>query len=187
MVVAFYPLYGVILGFAGAAVHSLPALPWKVPAMLLFWAATAALAREDRWIGAPASPWSPAIVLVWFVWFVAGRDEILPPTLAAVASQTVSRAAAIGLAWTSRPARAGLELSQRLNTLKALIAIAQGLLAAAYCGPAAAVAIVAGVTLMLRAVRALAYRKRGGIDGPLLTAARFGAEAVTVAVVNYFT
>ena len=99
-----------------------------------------------------------------------------------VASQAASRGAMVALAYTSRPAGEGLGFAfcSTLAWPAALGAIALGILAAALCGPRLGGLIVAGLYLLLRALRAFFYSRIGGVTGDCLGATSQMAETLTL-------
>lgn len=106
---------------------------------------------------------------------IANLGEAEPWRVAAifVAAQSISRAGLVALAWTSRPVRDGLgfQFLASLGTGSSLLAIAQGVIAAALCGPRAAILIVLGVYAILRLLQGWFYRRLGGVTGDCLGAA----------------
>ena len=90
-----------------------------------------------------------------------------------IAAQAVPRAAMVALAWVSRPVGTGLGFvfSTTLTTTGAVIAIAQGVVAALICGWQPGFAILAGSYFIVRWMRAWFYRRIGGVNGDCLGAA----------------
>lgn len=103
-----------------------------------------------------------------------------------VAAHALSRAAMVALAWVSLPVGEGLAYSfcSTLSTRVALAAIAQGVLAAFWCGPRAGVALVLGVYVILRIAHFWFHRRIGGIVGDSLGAT---AQIVEIFVLLLFT
>jgi adenosylcobinamide-GDP ribazoletransferase len=89
-----------------------------------------------------------------------------------IASQAVPRAAMVALAWVSRPVGTGggLAFSSTLTTAGALVAIAQGFIAALACGLEQGVIILFGGYFLLRVARWYFYRRIGGVNGDCLGA-----------------
>jgi adenosylcobinamide-GDP ribazoletransferase len=105
---------------------------------------------------------------------------------AMVASQAVPRAAMVALAWFARPAGSGLgaALSSSLGSGAALMAIAQGLVAAALCGWRPGLSIVLGSCAILRLAQVWFYRRLGGVNGDALG---FTEQVLEVYVLVLFT
>jgi adenosylcobinamide-GDP ribazoletransferase len=89
-----------------------------------------------------------------------------------IASQTLPRAGMVALAWVSRPVGSGLGLafSSTLTTSGALIAIAQGIIAALVCGLRPGLTLIVGAYLVIRLMRDYFYRRIGGVNGDCLGA-----------------
>jgi cobalamin synthase len=163
------PLYGAVLGAAGAWIYHQQALPSPVAAALvaILWGAVAFVPHQRN----------PGIQ----VWVVLAAAMVLRCMLIGgvpginvvaifVAAQTVPRAALIAIAWVSRPAGEGVayEFSSTLTTPVSLIGMLIGVAAALWCGVRPAAMIVVGTYLIIRAVRWFAYRYAGGVNGNLL-------------------
>jgi adenosylcobinamide-GDP ribazoletransferase len=194
----FFPLVGAGIGAAGAAVYlgALRVLPNSLAALatVAFWAATSGVLHEDGLADAAdafragRSEESMLAILkdsrigtfgaVAIVLSVIARWQAvqLLSTSAVVevfiAAQAVPRAAMVGLAWVSRPAGTGLgaAFASTLTTPAALIALAQGVIAAGLLGLRPAVAIALGAYLVVRAARWYFYRRIGGVNGDCLGA-----------------
>ena len=117
-------------------------------------------------------------------WFMALQLLDASRILAAsVTAQSASRAAAIALAWTSRPASMGFTLSSRISTSLALFAMLQGLAAALLIGGVRlALLLTAASYLVLRLAQVWCYKRRGGIDEKGFWAAQAGVELLVLAV-----
>ncbi len=103
----------------------------------------------------------------------AGSYLATPGILAVcIAAQAVPRAAIVGLAWVSRPAGTGVgyALSSTLTTPVAVAAIAEGVLAAFFCGARAGIVMIVGTILIARLAREFFYNRRGGVDADCLGA-----------------
>ena len=89
-----------------------------------------------------------------------------------IAAQAVPRATLVALAWISRPIGTGLGLafSSTLTSSAALIAMAQGIVAALACGLRPGLVIIASAYLMIRLARWYFYRRIGGVNGDCLGA-----------------
>jgi len=200
MKAALWPLYGAALGGAGAAlfVSAIQFLPVGLAALavVLFWASVSQVVREDVLFGAPRGPLSPlqiaARVLLAAIWVTAflhesagggvTRTGVLRMTAAAIAAQTMSRAGVVAMAWTSRPAARGLELTACLSTGAAASALLIGLLAALIYGLRIGAALVVGAYLILRTARGWFYQQREGIDGSDIAHARMLVEGFAALV-----
>lgn len=149
------------------------ALPACAAALLtvVFWSTISRVLREDR--SRIGTLGALAIVLGAIVRWQA-LEHVATPRLLEIcmAAQTVPRAAMIGLAWVSRPVGTGLglALSSTLSTPAAVIALAQGVIAAMLCGVRPGFAILAGVYLIVRMARWYCYRRMGGVNGDSLGA-----------------
>ena len=104
---------------------------------------------------------------------------LIDPLPALVATQTLSRAASVALARISKPATEGMggALAKHLSTPVAVAAAAQGIAAAMWCGPRAAVSLVAGTAVIVLAARAYFHRRIGGVTGDCLGATSQVVEA----------
>lgn len=81
------------------------------------------------------------------------------------ASQLAAGAAVAALVWIARPASPAADaLTSRVRSTSALVAIAMGALGVVAIAPRVAIAILGGAYLILRSIRYLWYRWRGGID-----------------------
>lgn len=192
--VALWPLYGAALGAAGIALYvsAIQFLPIGVAALavVLFWASVSAATREDVRIGAPhrAFDWiriipRVAMAAVWVAAFLhehTSRIGVLRMTALAIVALSVSRAGAIAMAWVSRPAAGGLELSTRMRSGAAVTAIAFGLLAALVYGFRIGAGLVIGAYLILRLLRGWFYQRHSGVDGDDVAYARMAVECFTV-------
>jgi adenosylcobinamide-GDP ribazoletransferase len=194
----FFPLVGAILGALGAVIFigAGRILPSSLAALLTiaFWTAISGVLHEDGLadvadaMRAGRTPERMLAILkdsrigtfgaVAVVLSILARwqalDHLATPRVWAVliASQAVPRAAMIALAWISRPVGTGLGLafSSTLTTPAVLIAIAQGVAAALFCGLRPAVFILAGGYILIRGAQMYFYRRIGGINGDCLGA-----------------
>jgi cobalamin synthase len=196
MKAALWPLYGAALGGAGIAlfVSAIQFMPVVLAALAvaLFWASVSRVVREDVRFGVPRGPFSPldfaarqlmAALWIWaFIHEGATRVGVLRLAAAAITAQTISRAGVVAMAWTSRPAAGGMELSARLSRGGAAIALLIGLLAALIYGLRIGAALMVGAYLILRAARGWFYRQHGGIDGGDVAHARMLVEGFAVLV-----
>lgn len=205
----FFPLVGAVLGWCGAAIY-LPGSDLLSPglASLLvvgFWAAVTGALHEDGLAdvadafrahrpperilailkdsrigtyGALAACFS---VLVRWQAIGALATGVLP---AFVASQTVSRAAMVALAWVSRPAGGGMgaDFCRELSSTAALIAVAQAVAAALWCGRRAGVLILAATAVIVILARGYFHRRIGGVTGDCLGATAQVTECATLLV-----
>lgn len=170
--VPWFPLAGAVLGAAGAGIYLAAAhvLPSSVSALLtiVFWtAASAALHQRPAGISGAMVLGVSAVVR----WQALDRVVQTPGLLiVCIAAQCVPRSALIVMAWTSRPAGTGwaYELSSKLTTPAALIALAQGLAAALLCGLRGGVVIILGSYVIARLARAYSYKRIGGVSGQSL-------------------
>jgi adenosylcobinamide-GDP ribazoletransferase len=195
---ALFPLVGAMLGAAGAFIYfeTAKAIPASLAALLTvaFWTLISGSMHEDGLadvadaLRAGRSPekmlailkdsrigtyGAVAIVLSFLARWQAVEQLADPrPLEILIAAQAVPRAAMVALAWISRPAGTGLgfEFSSTLTTPVALIAIAQGIVAAFLCGPRAGIVIVAASYAVIRVARWYFYRRIGGVNGDCLGA-----------------
>jgi adenosylcobinamide-GDP ribazoletransferase len=194
----FFPLVGAAMGAAGAAIYvgAMRILPSSLAALLTvaFWAGLSGVLHEDG-LADVADAFragrsketmltilkdsrigtfgAVAIVLSVIARWQAVQLLSTPGVLEVfIAAQAVPRAAMVGLAWVSRPAGTGLGLafSSTLTTPIALIALAQGALAAFLLGVRPGVAIGLGSYLVVRGARWYFYRRIGGVNGDCLGA-----------------
>jgi len=208
----FFPLVGAILGAAGAGIYiglSL-ALPPTIAALatVAFWTAISGVLHEDGLADVAdalragrtqekmlailkdsriGTYGAVAIVLsILARWQALDHLAFSPVLEILIAAQAVPRAAIVALAWVSRPAGTGLgqAFASTLTTPAALIAIAQGILAAFACGLRPGLAIILGSYLILRAARWYFYRRIGGVNGDCLGAAE---QFVEIYILVLFT
>jgi cobalamin synthase len=196
MKAAWWPLYGAALGGAGMALYvsAIQFLPqWLAAlAVVLFWAAVSRVLREDILFGAPRGELSPlkiaVRVLISAIWVAAflhegiARNGVLRMMAAAIASHTLSRAGVVTMAWVSRPAAGGLELTAHLRSGAALIAALIGVFAALIYGVRIGAALVVSAYVILRTARGWFYQRRGGIDGDDVANTRLLVEGFTLLV-----
>jgi len=194
----FFPLVGAAIGAAGAAIYlaTFRVLPNSLAALLTvaFWAGISGVVHEDGLADVADAMRGGrsrdkmlailkdsrigtfgAVVIVLSVIARWQAVELLstPRVLEVlIASQAVPRAAIVALAWVSRPVGTGLGLafSSTLTTPGALIALAQGLVAAFLLGMRPGFAIGLGAYLIIRVARWYFYRRIGGINGDCLGA-----------------
>jgi hypothetical protein len=121
-----------------------------------------------------------ALGVCWFplLWHKYAYGYLLD----ALASQTVSRAAAIALAWISRPNKRGMSLTRNMNSVSAGIALACGGVGALLQGPRRAGMIVAVSFLITRAIRGWYYRDQGGINPTALSLTQRASELSTLLI-----
>ena len=178
-------MIGAVAGAAGAGIYIAVsrALPPSLAALacVLFWAAVSRPVKEKR---AGAFHWIALAISVAARWLAL--DHFAGPSLLAtcIAAQAVPRAAMLGLAWTSRPAGdgSGYALASTLGTPAALLALAQGAVAAFFCGARAGVVILLGSFLIARLLRSYFYRRSGGVNGDCLGAAEQTLEIFILAL-----
>jgi adenosylcobinamide-GDP ribazoletransferase len=194
----FFPLVGAGIGAAGAAIYmgALRALPGSLAALLTvaFWAGISGVLHEDGLADVAdalragrtkqkmieilkdsriGTFGAVAIVLSVIARWQAVQLLSTPGVVEVfIAAQAVPRAAIVGLAWVSRPVGTGLgfAFSSTLSTAGALIALAQGVLAAFLLGVRPGVAIGLGSYLIVRLARWYFYRRIGGVNGDCLGA-----------------
>lgn len=194
----FFPLVGALIGLAGAGIYlgASRALPASLAALLTvaFWAGISGVLHEDGLadvadafraertrekmisilkdsrigtFGAVALVFS--IIVRW-----QALEHLATPRILAVciASQAVPRAAMVALAWVSRPVGTGaaFAFSSTLTTPAALVAIAQGGIAALACGLEQGVIILFAGYFILRVAQWYFYRRIGGVNGDCLGA-----------------
>jgi len=158
---AWLPLFGAILGAAGAGIYLVvvKALSPSIAALaaVIFWAA----------LSRPGALGTVGILLSVIARWQA-LDHVATPGIVAacIASQAVARAGMVALAWVSRPVEVGL--SSTLTTPAALAAAAQGIAAAFLCGLRTGIAILVGAYLLIRLARWYSYRRIGGVNSTSL-------------------
>jgi adenosylcobinamide-GDP ribazoletransferase len=194
---AWFPLVGAMIGAAGGGIFfaSVWAFPQTLAALftVAFWAIVSGALHEDGLADVADAmragrsqekmlailkdsrigTYGAAAIVLSFVARWQAVQNLLPPTIEMfIASQTVPRAAMVALAWVSRPAGAGLgfAFSSTLSTTGAILAIAQGVVAAMLCGLQTGVLMIGVSYVVIRAARWYFYRRIGGVNGDCLGA-----------------
>jgi adenosylcobinamide-GDP ribazoletransferase len=195
---ALFPLVGAMLGAAGAGIYlaALKAIPMSLAALLTvaFWTVISGMLHEDGLADVADALRSGrstdkmmailkdsrlgtfgtvAIVLSFLArWQAIGQLADSRVLQIFIAAQAVPRAAMVALAWVSRPAGTGLGLtfSSTLTTPAAVIAIAQGVIAAFVCGLRPGIVMVAVSYVVIRSARWYFYRRIGGVNGDCMGA-----------------
>jgi adenosylcobinamide-GDP ribazoletransferase len=194
---AFFPLVGALLGLCGAGL--LKALSWALPpgaaalGVVLFWVLVTGALHEDGLADcadAFRAHRSPDIIheilkdsrigafgALALIFSIGLRWQALtslatPALPLLVASQTVSRAALVALAWISRPAGDGLgaQFCTRMSTWSALAAVVIGVGAAIFCGLRLGWVIIGLTTLLVFGARRYFQARIGGVTGDCLGA-----------------
>jgi hypothetical protein len=170
------PLWGAVVGVIGAEIFNfgIPALAVAIFWMAAAWAERVYLGLARSWI------LSSGIAACWFFALRHLDSTRVLPT--AVVAHTISRAGAIALAWVSRPAASGFQLSSRLTTPLALLSLAEGVAACLLAGIRSGVLLIAASYLMLRLVQEWCYKRRGGMDATGFTASQAALELLTLLV-----
>lgn len=206
---AFFPVVGGLLGLCGAGL--MLALTRMLPAsaaalcVLLFWVLTTGALHEDGVADtadafrAHRTPEKILAILkdsrigtfggLALLFSVLLRWQGLANVAAGVvpvlvASQAVSRAALVALAWIARPAGGGMgaEFSTRLTTAGAVTAIVLGVAAAAACGLRLGWAIVSTSVLLTYGARRYFHARLGGVTGDCLGALSQAVETSILVV-----
>jgi adenosylcobinamide-GDP ribazoletransferase len=195
---ALFPLVGAILGAAGAFIYleAAKVIPGSLAALLTvaFWTLISGTMHEDGLADiadalragrtqekmlailkdSRIGTFGAVAIVLSFVARWQAVEQIGDPRILQIliAAQAVPRAAMVALAWISRPVGTGLGLAfaSTLTTPSALLAIAQGILAAFLSGPRAGIVIVAGSYAVIRIARWYFYRRIGGVNGDCLGA-----------------
>jgi len=209
---AFFPLVGAMLGAAGAGVFLLAsaAFPISIAALATvgFWAVISGVLHEDgladvadavragrsrdRMLAilkdSRIGTYGAVAVLLSVLARWQALEFLATPRVLEVliASQAVPRAAIVAMAWCSRPAGSGLgaALASTLGTPAALVAIAQGAVAALLCGWRPGLILIAGSVLVVQALRGWFYRRLGGVNGDCLG---FTEQVLEIFVLVMFT
>jgi cobalamin synthase len=186
---ALYPLWGALLGGAGAALFLRSSLLPDIPAvlgLLLMWILLAVI--EERFLHAPRWRHTLGAAILTPVWFyVFGSLSSTRLVLIAVSAHSVSRASVIAMAWVSRPAKEGMALSKNLDSFSAGLAIACGAVAAFLCGFRPAVIMILAAFLIVRVAREWYYRQLGGINATALSLTQRGTELSTLLIAAFVT
>ncbi len=195
----FFPFVGALLGVLGAGLYLILsiAIPTSLAALLTiaFWAwiggalhedgiaDTADALRAGRTVDRMMAILKDSRIgvfgaLALFVTFLIRWQSVaaipVKPVFEfvaiLVASQAVSRAALVVMAWISRPAGIGLAFGfcSSLTTSAAIVAILQGILFAFLCGARAGAIVVLGAYILIRILREWFYKRLGGITGDCL-------------------
>jgi adenosylcobinamide-GDP ribazoletransferase len=194
----FFPLVGAILGAAGAGLFIAAnfVLPVSLAALIAvtFWTLISGVLHEDgladvadamragrtreKMLAILKDSRIGTYGAVAIVLSIAARWQALQHVPAprilevCIVAQTVPRAAMVALAWLSRPSGDGLGLafSSSLTTTRALIAMAQGLIASMLLGWRPGLLILAAAYLIIRGARSYFYKRIGGVNGDCLGA-----------------
>ncbi len=193
----FFPLIGAGVGWLGAWLFLLfdMAVPTQLGSLLVvaLWIASSGGLHEDGLadvadafrsgrssdrileilkdprVGAIGALAVTLSVLVRWQGLAAVSRNFVP---AVVASQAVPRAAMVVMAWVSRPAGSGLGAAfcASVTTPVALLAAAQGVGFALWCGVRAAIPMLAGTTAIVILAHRYFHRRIGGVTGDCLGA-----------------
>jgi len=209
---ALFPLVGGMLGAAGAGIFLLAsaAFPVSIAALATvgFWVVISGVLHEDgladvadavragrsrdRMLAilkdSRIGTYGAVAVLLSVLARWQALESLATPRVLEVliASQAVPRAAIVAMAWCSRPAGSGLgaALASTLGTPAALVAIAQGAVAALLCGWRPGLILIAGSVLVVQALRGWFYRRLGGVNGDCLG---FTEQVLEILVLVMFT
>jgi len=209
---ALFPLVGGMLGAAGAGIFLLAsaAFPVSIAALATvgFWVVISGVLHEDgladvadavragrsrdRMLAilkdSRIGTYGAVAVLLSVLARWQALEFLATPRVLEVliASQAVPRAAIVAMAWCSRPAGSGLgaALASTLGTPAALVAIAQGAVAALLCGWRPGLILIAGSVLVVQALRGWFYRRLGGVNGDCLG---FTEQVLEILVLVMFT
>ncbi len=175
------PLAGAAIGLCGYGLMiALPGAP-GVTTALVFWTAITAAQGERGF-----APWLPALpmlgTLIGFStllvrWY--GLTPLSSQPSRVVAAMTLGPAAAVALAWVSRPV--GDVAFRRLSVLStpaAVIAITQGVIASLACGMRVGSILIVATYLLVRLWTAFLKRRFGGVRGSDLEAFRVLVETM---------
>jgi cobalamin synthase len=180
---AWFPLVGAALGAAGAGIYLIVPSSYAALACVVFWVAAGRVLHEGR---LPNTVVALSAVARWLALEnFAGSYFAIPSVLTVcIAAQALPRAAIVGLAWVSRPAGSGLgyALASTLTTPVAVVAIAEGVLAAFLCGARAGVVLIMGTFLIARLTREYFYHRRGAVDADCLGATEQLLQIFTLAL-----
>lgn len=179
----FVPLIGAAVGAVAAALYGLTG----PVAVVVFWTAVPLVLGEPYLGGKNRSWWSrigiaAALFSEWLLlpMAVSAHDALT----VCIATQVVPRAAAVALAWISRPAANPPAYTRSLTSTEALVAMAQGIAAAFWTGWVPAIFILIACYLVTRGMRAWAYRSNGGINHTWLVYARLAMEVCVLLVLS---
>jgi adenosylcobinamide-GDP ribazoletransferase len=201
----FFPLVGAGMGWFGGALFLMSQQVFPVPLaallVVVFWVTITGGLHEDGLadvadafrsgrspdrvleilkdsrIGSYGALAIALSVLLRWQALVAISANLLPVL---VASQAVSRAAMVALAWITRPAGTGLGAAfcAGLSTPVALGALAQGIAAALWCGAGLGTVMLAASLIVVLLARAFFHRVIGGVTGDCLGATSQAVEIV---------
>ncbi len=184
------PLFGALIGLCGAAlIVWLPGGPGAIAALVLWTAVTFARGELgfSRWF--PKLPLfgtllaACTILVRWYALISLQNGARLLPAVAV--ATTLGPAAAIALGWVSRPVDdAAFRRLSRLNTQWAVVAIAEGIAAAALCGIRVGLVLVLVCWLVLRLVLWVGRWRIGGVRGSDLEATRVVVETISLVVLS---
>jgi adenosylcobinamide-GDP ribazoletransferase len=205
----FFPLIGALLGVGGGVIlkYASAWLPVSIAALLTicFWVLITGGLHEDGFAdcadafraGRPrerifailkdsriGAHGALALVLSSLIrWQALGAITVDPIPALGVA-HGISRAAAVGLAWFTPPAGTGLglRLSTTMTTPLALVAIAQGVLLAAWCGGRLAGLLTSGTFAIVWFSHRYFVRRIGGVTGDCMGAVAHIVEIFVLVV-----
>lgn len=169
-------LLGAVIGAAGAALYSYTNVPVLV---VLLWAGAAFVLREPRVSG--------FVGIALAVVSLGASSQLFPGTDTAhwaevlIASQVLPRAAMAVLAWIARPAADGAPAN--INSTKAVLAIALGMLSAFLTGWPALLLMAASL-LTVRVALGWSYQSLGGINRDSLGWVRQTLEVLVLLIVR---
>lgn len=181
------PLAGAAMGLCGYGLMvCIPGSPGVIAA-LAFWTACT-MAQGERGF----RTWLPAMpmfgTLAGFSTLLVRWYALIPLShhpKSIVAAMTLGPAASVALAWVSRPV--GDDAVRRLSVLSttaAIIAIAQGVIAALACGMRLGSILIGFSYLSVRTMTALLKRRFGGVRGSDLEAFRVLFETVALVLTS---
>lgn len=177
------PVLGALLGLSGGLlILLLPRGPGAIAALALWTGVTLAQGERGmaRWFSRLplfGSLLAACTVLLRWYSLISLHSPPRPMFAAVIVALMLGQVASVALAWVSRPVDDGaFRRLSKLTTTAAIIALAQGAVAAAWFGPRVGSVLAMGVYLLVRLAEWLLQCRYGGVRALDLEALRVTVE-----------